>query len=387
VGNHVVGAYRAFDVNQINVNASGFLQDFVRAQNNGNLAETRTGVFNPAFNASIPGSQPLTVFPLISGGGLLTNGDVRNYIQTGQAADLGYFYETNGLNGAVNFFPNPNAVGADMLTNYSNSTYNGLQLEARHRMKSGLSLEANYTFSKTLSDADGDSQTRFQNFLDVNNPKLDRARTNFDLRHMIKADGFYDLPFGKGKHFDVGRMNRVLGGWTLSSVVVWQSGAPFSILSGYGTLNRSSGGRSYYNGANTALQGNALFNTVKFQMTGYGPYVVPQSAINPADGTGVNQGGPAFEGQIFSNPGPGQLGTLQRRMFSGPWTFNMDAALKKQIAFTERLNAEIRIDAYNALNHATFWVGDQLINSNTFGEVASVFYNPRVLQFGAYFKF
>ncbi|HEX3877850.1 MAG TPA: TonB-dependent receptor [Bryobacteraceae bacterium] len=387
VGNHVVGAYRAFDVNQINVNASGFLQDFIRAQNNGNLAETRTGVFNPAFNASISGSQPLTVFPLISGGGLLTNGDVRNYIQTGQAADLGYFYETNGLNGAVNFFPNPNAVGADMLTNYSNSTYNGLQLEARHRMKSGLSLEANYTFSKTLSDADGDSQTRFQNFLDVNNPKLDRARANFDLRHMIKADGFYDLPFGKGKHFDVGRMNRVLGGWTLSSVVVWQSGAPFSILSGYGTLNRSSGGRSYYNGANTALQGNALFNTVKFQMTGYGPYVVPQSAINPADGTGVNQGGPAFEGQIFSNPGPGQLGTLQRRMFSGPWTFNMDAALKKQIAFTERLNAEIRIDAYNALNHATFWVGDQLINSNTFGEVASVFYNPRVLQFGAYFKF
>ena len=39
-------------------------------------------------------------------------------------------------------------------------------------------------------------------------------------------------------------------------------------------------------------------------MTGNGPYIVPQSAINPADGTGVNQGGPASPGEIFSNPGP-----------------------------------------------------------------------------------
>jgi Carboxypeptidase regulatory-like domain len=387
VGNHVVGAYREFDLNQINVNSSGFLQDFIRAQNNGNLAQAKTGTFNPAYNASIPGSQPLTVFPQISGSGLLSNADVRNFIQTGQVADLAYFYQTNGLNGNVNFFPNPLAIAADYLTNYSNSTYNSLQLEARHRMKSGLSLEANYTFSKVLSDADGDSQTRFQNFLDANNPKLDRARANFDLNHMIKADGFYDLPFGKGKRFNAGRFNRLIGGWTVGSVMVWQSGAPFSILSGYGTLNRSSSGRSYYNGANTTLQGSALFNAVSFHMTGNGPYIVPTSAINPADGTGVNQGGPAFPGELFSNPGPGQLGTLQRRMFSGPWTFNIDGSIKKQIEITERVNAEIRMDAYNALNHATFWVGDQNINTNTFGEVSSMFFNPRVLQFGAYLKF
>jgi hypothetical protein len=387
VGNHVVGAYREFDVNQVNVNASGFLQDFIRAQNNGFLAQARTGTFNPAYNASIPGSQPLTVFPLISGGGLLSNATVRNEIQTGQAGDLAILYQANGLNGAVNFFANPFAIAADQLTNYSNSTYNSLQLEARHRMKSGLSIGANYTFSKVLSDADGDSQTRFQNFLDANNPKLDRARANFDLTHMIKADGFYEFPVGKGKHFDVGKLNRVLGGWTLGSTMVWQSGAPFSILSGYGTLNRSSGGRSYYNGANTTLQGSALFSAVHFQMTGNGPFMLPQSAINPADGTGVNQGGPAFAGELFFNPGPGQLGTLQRRMFDGPWTFDIDASLKKSIDFTERLHLEIRMDAYNALNHATFWSGDQNINSNLFGEVASMFFLPRVTQFSATFKF
>jgi hypothetical protein len=254
-------------------------------------------------------------------------------------------------------------------------------------MKSGLSIEANYTFSKVLSDADGDSQSRFQNFLDANNPRLDRARANFDLTHMIKADGFYEFPVGKGKRFDAGKFNRVLGGWTLGSTMVWQSGAPFSILSGYGTLNRSSNGRSYYNGANTTLQGAALLNAVHFQMTGNGPFILPQTAINPADGTGVNQGGPAFAGELFFNPGPGQLGTLQRRMFDGPWTFDIDASIKKRVDFTEKLNLEIRMDAYNALNHATFWSGDQNINSNTFGQVASMFFVPRLLQFGATFKF
>jgi Carboxypeptidase regulatory-like domain len=387
VGNHGVGEYRAFDVNQININASGFLQDFQRAESNGFLAQAQSGTFNPAYNASIPGSQKLTVFPLLVGGGELTNSDVRNEIQTGQVADLAYLYQTEGLNGKVSFFANPYAVGADILTNYSNSTYNSLQLEARHRTRSGLSFEANYTYSKVLSDADGDSQTRFQNFLDVNNPKLDRSVANFDLRHMIKADGFYELPFGKGHVAHFHPLDRVIGGWIFGSVMVWQSGSPFSILSGYGTLNRSSGGRSYYNGADTNLQGAALFNVVKYQMTGNGPMIISPSAVNPVDGSGVNQGGAPFTGEAFFNPGPGTLGTLQRRMFNGPWTFNIDMSMKKRVQITERLSLDIRADAYNAINHATFWSGDQNINTTTFGLMSSMFYNPRVMQFGALLKF
>jgi len=54
-------------------------------------------------------------------------------------------------------------------------------------MRSGLSFEANYTFSKVLSDADGDSQSRLQHFLDIGNPGIERSRANFDLTHMIKA--------------------------------------------------------------------------------------------------------------------------------------------------------------------------------------------------------
>jgi hypothetical protein len=378
VGNHVVGAYRAFDFNQVQIVSNGFLADFNRARSNAFLAQNAGRGFNPGYNASIPGSQPLTVFPNLYQGGLLNDSDVRNLIQTGEPGELATLYQTNGYNGSVNFFANPNAVAADMLTNYSSSSYNSLQLAARHRLRNGLSFEANYSFSKVLSDGDGDLQTRFQAFLDFNNPGIERSRANFDLNHMIKADGYWDLPFFQN--------NRFLGGWTFGDVWVWQSGAPFSILSGRGTLNREA--RSYYNTATTSLTESQLAGIVGFQMTANGPMIIAPSAINPADGSGVNADGEAaFQGQAFFNPGPGTVGTLQRRYFSGPWTFNMDMSLMKNISITERQHLQLRMDAFNAFNHATFWVGDQNINDPTFGVISSMFYSPRVLEFGATYRF
>ncbi len=382
VGNHVVGGYRAFDFNQVVINQNGFLPDFLRAQNNGWLAMATSGVFNPLYNANIPGSQPLTEITR----SMVRDPNVLYYLQTGEVGELGNYLQTNKLNGSINFYQNPDALGTDFLTNYSSSSYNSLQLEARHQTRSGLSFEANYTFSKVLSDADGDSQSRIQQFLDINNPGIERSRANFDLTHMIKADGFYELPLGKGHRLHYRPLDRVMGGWIFGSTMVWQSGAPFSILSERGTLNRES--RSYYNTADTALTGPRLASVVKFQMTGNGPLMISPSAINSSDGTGVNTDGePAFPGQVFFNPGAGTLGGLQRRMFDGPWTFDIDMRLKKTVNITEHKKVELLMDAFNALNHATFWSGDQNINSTTFGVVSSMFYMPRVVQFGLHYTF
>jgi hypothetical protein len=387
VGNHVVGAYRAFDFNQVVINSNGFLQDFLRAQKNGFLAQSAGGSFNPAYNAYIAGSQPLTMFPKLARGAL-TDPNAMNYLRAGEVGELATYYQTNGYNPAnnVQFFQNPNALGTDLLTNYSSSSYNALQLEVTHHTKSGLFFEANYTWSKVLSDADGDSQSRLQHFLDIANPKIERSRANFDLTHMIKMDGYYELPFGKGHKLSYRRLDRVVGGWVFGSTLVWQSGAPFSILSGRGTLNRES--RSYYNTADTSLTKGQLDSVVKFQMTGNGPMMIARSAINAADGTGVNtDGAPAFNGQIFFNPGAGTLGVLQRRLFEGPWTFTTDMRLKKAIPITETKKVEVAMDAINALNHATFWSGDQNINSATFGVIGSMFYPQRVVQFGVHYTF
>jgi hypothetical protein len=386
VGNHMVGGFRAFDFNQVLLRSNGFLDDFIRARNNGFLAQAKTGTFNPAYNANIVGSQPLTVFPKTVRAGSFNDGNVISYLQTGEPGALAYYYTTNGLNGAVSFFQNPNVLGADLLTNYSSSSYNSLQLQARRRLTKGLSLDANYTFSKVLSDSDGDSQSRIEHFLDVNNPKIERARANFDLTHMIKANASYDLPFGKGRRLHHHLLDPVIGGWNFASSMVWQSGAPFSILSGRGTNNRVS--RSYYNGASTTLTKSQLDNVVRYQMTGNGPMMISGSAINPDDRTGVNvDGDPTFQGQVFTNPGPGSLGGLQRRMFNGPWTFGLDAKVSKDIQIREGKDLQLRMDAFNVLNHATFWSGDQNINSTIFGVMSSMFYLPRVMQFGARFSF
>jgi hypothetical protein len=384
VGNHVVGGYRAFDYNQVDIQQNGFLADFLKAQNNGNLAVQRGGAFNPVFNANIPGSQPLLVFAKLRSGGLLTNNTIRNLIETGQAGALAATYQENALNGSVNFFANPNALGADMLNNYSNSTYNSLQMEARHRAQSGLEFAVNYTFAKVLSDAAGDSQSRIEQFLDIHNPGIERARANFDLRQAFKASAVYELPFGKGHK----AIDRLIQAWSLGSFLTWQSGAPFSILSGYGTLNRADGSRSFYNTANTPLTMGQLENIVNFQMTGNGPYIVSQSAINPNDGTGTNNVGEApFTGQVFSNPGAGTIGALQRRVFSGPTSFDLDMSVQRRFRITEHQSVELRMEGINVLNHPSFFAGNQNINSTTFGVIGSTFNRPRVMQFAARYQF
>jgi hypothetical protein len=364
------------------------LPDFLRAQKNGFLAQAAGSAFNPAYNANIPGSQPLTntVFTKLAKGAL-TDPNAVFYLQTGEVGELGSYYQTNGYNptNAVSFFQNPNALGTDYLTNYSSSSYNALQVEVRRRTKSGLFIEGNYTWSKVLSDADGDVQNRLQYFLDLANPKIERSRANFDLTHMIKMDGYYELPFGKGHKLSYSPLNRVIGGWTLGGILVWQSGAPFSILSQRGTLNRES--RSTNNTADTSLNKSQLDSVVKFQMTGNGPMMIVPSAIN-TDGTGVNTDGePAFNGQIFFNPGAGTLGVLQRRLFDGPWTFTTNLKLNKAIPITETKKLELAMEAINAFNHATFWSGDQDINSTSFGVIGYMFYPQRVVQFGVHYTF
>src|SRR5579863_9380454 len=105
VGNHATKLLRGFDYNQEQIPAN-FMADFLKAQQNGLLAQKLTGTFNPAYNRSIPGSQPLPTFTNIGGpgqGGFLSDPTVQSDIQLGEVADLGALYQINGLVG-------PNAI-------------------------------------------------------------------------------------------------------------------------------------------------------------------------------------------------------------------------------------------------------------------------------------
>jgi hypothetical protein len=391
VGNHAVKLLRGFDYNQEQIPAA-FLTDFLKAQQNGFLAQAANpaGGFNPAYNRNIPGSQPLPTFTNIGGpgaGGFLSDGTIQSEIETGQVADLGALYQVNLLVGpgtsdpGLSFFPNPNAFGSTYLTNFSNSTYNSLQLEVRRRFARGLEFQANYSFEKWLSDAAGIYQNRYEPFMDINNTAIERARTPTDLTHQFKANYSYDLPFGEGHRIHGRVWDKIIGGWMTSGNITWTSGNPFSIYSGLGTF--LSAGDSYDNEATTLETMSQLKNQIEFRMTGNGPYIVPASAVG-FDGRGVAPfGQPAFSGQLFYNPGPGQLGTLQKRVFDGPPIFDMDAKLAKSIKIKERISTELFMEALNVFNHQNYFVSDQDINSQQFGKVTSTsgFY-PRQIQLG-----
>jgi hypothetical protein len=253
-----------------------------------------------------------------------------------------------------------------------------------------LDVQGNYTFSRVLSDADGNSQERFDPFLDVFNGGLERARAPFDITHVFHLNVSYDLPVGKGHRLSTGRvLDRVFGGWSASTVVTYQSGTPFSILSGLGTFNRATSGRSRYNTATSVLGGDALENIVNFQMTGNGPYNVAQSAISAVNGgRGVaGFGDPAFQGEVFFNPAAGTVGALQRRMLTGPNLFDMNASLIKNTKITEKHSLEFRVDSFNVLNHPSFAASDQNINSTTFGLIGGTSVDRRVIQFGLNYQF
>ena len=340
------------------------------------------------------------MFPLLTSGGNLTNTTIQTYLRQGQIGELANTYMVNKWNGPVNFYTNPNVQGANVIVNSGMSIYHALQLEATKRTRSGLQAQFSYTYGKSLSNTTGDAQTNFEPLLDNNNPSLEYAPSPFDVRHSFKANYYYELPFGKGKRWSGNSLtNNLIGGWAISGIWAYQSGSPYSILSGYGTLNRSARSTSTNTASVAGTGGSALqaLTSDGVYMTGNGPYFVSPTIIN-TDGRGAAQAGAdPFSGEVFYNPVAGTVGNTQRRMFSGPWQWSWDASVMKMFRFRERHTLDLHFDFFNWTNHPTFYVppntGDYgsttnfIVNNTSFGKITSMNYNPRVIQIGAYYRF
>jgi hypothetical protein len=395
VGNHAVKMFRDIDMNQINVNQGTFVQDFINARNNGFLALTATGSFNPTYNANIAGSKPIPFFNSLPSGGSLTASSVSTSIRSGEIGTLAQTYQSAGYfptnQPGFSYFPNPYILYANLMTNLSNSSYDGLQIDVRKRTRSGIQFQANYTFSKSLSDALATRALEAQ--LDNANPRIERARTPFDTTHSFKLNHYIPIPVGAGHRLDLhnGFLNRVIGGWGYGGFLRIESGPPVSILSARGTLNRAA--RSGNNTVDTTMNLDQLKGITGTFFQNGKVYFINPANINPTNGQGVAPDGSApFSGQVFFNPQPDGLGSLQRRLLDGPGFWMYDASLQKSVKLFERHTLEFRADFYNIFNHPSFFIGDQNVNSSTFGQITSQNYTnygvgPRLMQFGLMYKF
>lgn len=403
---------RAIDYNQINIRSNGFLDDFNRARNNcrvqaASIGNTGLNCTNASFNPAIAGSQQLTVFPNLASGGLLNNATILSNIVNGTPADLGIIYIQNGLAGSVQFLPNPNTGVADLLTNSGKFRYNSLQVELRRRFAQGLQVQANYTFSKNLTNSQGsqtngtgDTQTRFDPLLDNLQPELENARSITDQSHKFNLNAVYELPFGRGKAFfnQGGITDFLLGGFQLSGILQIGSGAPISFTDPRGTLNRA--GRSNRQTALTNLTKQELKDLVGIYRTTNGVFFINPTALGRDPQTGLllpgrtgrgaeGFGTTPFQGQVFFNNGPGQTSGLERSVVNGPTYYTVDMSLIKRFAFGEssRYSFQIQMDAFNVFNTTNFVVPQSYdINSTNFGRITGTF-DPRVVQLAGRFSF
>jgi hypothetical protein len=390
VGSFGRGIWKGIDYNQITV-SQAFFDDFARARSNGFLALSAKGAFNPAYDATISGSQPLTVLPAF-GGGFLANSTVRTNIQQNELAALADFYVTSRVSGALStFFQNGGIYQAIGVTNQGWQNYNALQLELRRELRGGIMGAMNYTWAHTRANGGGNAQSRLEAYLDNNRPQLEEGRSVFNISHLINANIIAELPFGSGKPWlnKGGITNALVGDWQISAIVHWQTGSPLSILAPRGTFNRV--GRSASQTAVTSLsadQVKALFKITKLPDGRI--FWIDPSVVDPVSGRAVGADNLAntagFTGQQFFNPTAGNVGGLEQLMFDAPGTATIDAALAKRFQ-VGRYQIEFRGEAINLLNSVFFYTGDMNINSTTFGRLTSTTVGPRIVQLQARFTF
>ncbi len=402
--------WRYVNLNQLDIRSNGFLTDFQRAQQNLALVEARraeitasgltgtalTNALAPfpvsiGFNANLPGSQQLPVLGTLNNtltGTALTNSSVITFVREGRPGSLAQNYISLGATNNFPFFPNPNTAVARLLCNCAEYNYNALQTEFRRRFSQGLYFQANYTWQKTLTDASGVDQSRIEPPIDINNRAIEYGRADYDVAHVFNFNGIYELPFGRGKPFwnEGAWLNRLVGGWQLTGIVSLQTGAPFTPLDPRSTYNITS--LATNQSAFTTLTREQLQSLFGVRRLPDGRILFVDPSILASTGAATNgAGSAAFTGQALFNAPGGQTGNIDRGIVNGPSYFNIDASLIKNIAITEGTRIQLRVEAFNVLNHTNFYIGNtDDINSTTFGVISSTF-NPRRIQFAARFEF
>lgn len=415
VGSQSSQTWRSIDTNQVDIRSNGFLADFVRARENCRLQalslnpnNSITACTDASFNAAIPGSQPLTVFPLLPFGGLLNNSTILGQVQQGVPADLAVTYIINNLATGVNFLANPNAFVANVTTNGGLYNYNSMQLEIRRRFADGFSYQVNYTFQKILADSLQDTQQSVDPYLDNANLKLNYARPNFDRTHTINASGNLELPFGKGRRWMTsGWASKIFGGFQMTNIINISSGAPLTIGDGRGTLNRA--GRSGFQPATSTLTTGEIKKLIGVFNTPNGIFFINPSVLQVTSSvTGANVfydvtkplppgispaslviraaspiGTAPFPGQVFFHNTPGSTGNLPINFLNGPWFFNWNAGFFRNFGWGETRQIQIRAEAFNVLNRPSFSSPGSLdVSSGAFGRINGTNTGARIVQFG-----
>lgn len=215
----------------------------------------------------------------------------------------------------------------DLVTNGGSSDYNAFQAQYQRRLTRGFQSVVSYTFSKSLDNVSDESQNNLQLPNTSFNPNLDRAPSNFDARHTFNAAVSYDIP----TPFETGLARKIFGGFSVDAIVRARTATPVNLVSG--------ANNAFSVGLTTILR----------------PDLIPGQALYIDDATAP--GGRRFNPAAFDRATPlaqGRQGTLGRNALRGFPARQFDLSVRRQFNLTERLNLQLRVDAFNVFNTSNF---------------------------------
>ncbi|MGC2473208.1 MAG: TonB-dependent receptor [Candidatus Sulfotelmatobacter sp.] len=218
------------------------------------------------------------------------------------------------------------------------SNYNSLQASLRINSWHGITSIANYVWSKSLDNSsDGeDFEPNAAQPQDSTSPQREYGPSNFNLPQRFTWNFSYEFPKMGGS------MQKLKNGWGLNSVLTLQSGQPFQF--NYNCEDDYSGGGDCYDRPDVVgpiVQNNR--NPRQFMQLS--SFAIP-CTVNPAGGAN------GFASDCVA--GTRHYGNLGRNALSGPTYKQLDFALYKTTALTERLSMQLRADIFNILNHPNF---------------------------------
>jgi hypothetical protein len=270
--------------------------------------------------------------------------------------------------------PRINPTFGEMIQAYNNgaSSYNSLQVSLNHQFASNFTAQFNYTYSHCIDDGSFASSLEEWGQLQTDryNPSYDYENCNFDLRHNVSANALYTLPF-KG--------NRLVEGWRFGTIIGIHSGLPLNVYnSGINNVDPADLGSEWDSRANYS----------------YAAGCHPNHIIDKVVSPGTVQW---FDPSCYEPQAPGFLGNVSRNSLPGPGTIDADISITKETKLTERLNMELRAEAFNFINHfnpgATSPVSGAVLGAisepgagqTSFSQAPAV--TPRQIQFAVKFDF
>jgi hypothetical protein len=292
-------------------------------------------------------------------------GNFSRHLITLVSSDPAFALESPGTNTQA-VQPFPHFSNSNFLTYAGESNYNALQASLRKRYSNGLNFLATYTWSHALDDSvdplGGGVGDRNTGLIPISD---EYTNSNYDVRQRFTFNGYYELPFGKGRaHMNGSRLaDAVAGGWALSLMFTAQTGLPFTVGPNISTAAGGSAraipvGDVFAPGGTPNPTNPSVTCAARTHTTAN--WYNPCAFANPLPGNTIPPGARITNlSQVFA-----YLGGVSNTVY-GPGFERVNMSVFKDFTGWREQYLQFRVDVFNVFNHPS-WANPSTtgINSN-----------------------